>query len=128
MDQYDAFRIADPLFYDEPNRVERDELKFPAAAKPVPDGWTRNELGDWLVYWRDDTNTPAQGWKVHVSACLDNADAVLEAVWNYCVPRQICFKFLRSRLVMLQQNSKYGHRGSSGKLVTIYPTDDDQLE
>ena len=53
---------------------------------------------------------------------------VTEAVWDYCVPRDIAFKFLRSRSVMTMLNSKAAPRGSSGKLVTIYPLDETQLE
>ena len=71
---------------------------------------------------------PAQGWKIHVSSCLDDAERVLDAVWDYCVPRGLAFKFLRSRPVMVMLNSKSAFRGSSGKLVTIYPMDEAQLE
>jgi len=55
---------------------------------------------------------------------MDNAERVLEAVWNYCVPREISFKFLRSQGALLGRVSKYAARGFSGKLVTIYPPDD----
>ena len=54
--------------------------------------------------------------------------ARVTAVWDYCVPRGIAFKFLRNEPVMLMVNSKSAPRGSSGKLVTIYPTDEAQLE
>jgi hypothetical protein len=43
-------------------------------------------------------------------------------------PPGIAFKFLRNEPVMVMFNSKSAHRGSSGKLVTIYPADEAQLE
>ena len=41
---------------------------------------------------------------------------------------RLAFKFLRGPRVVMMLNSKYAARGSSGKLVTIYPADDDELE
>jgi len=71
---------------------------------------------------------PSQGWKIHVSSCLEDVDTTLAAVWEYCVPRGLAFKFLRSEAVLVMMNSKAAFRGSSGKLVTIYPADESQLE
>lgn len=63
-----------------------------------------------------------------MSACLDNAEEILEHVLGYCVPRGIPFKFIRSKQLLLLRNGKYAHRGSSGKSFTIYPRDDQQLQ
>lgn len=54
-------------------------------------------------------------------------ETILEHVLGYCVPRDIPFKFIRSKQLLLLRNGKYAPRGSSGKFVTIYPRDDDQL-
>ena len=126
--QYDAYCMADPHFYDTPTVIRRAELDFAVTARAVPDGWRRNEQDDWLVYRPEDVTLPGQGWKVHVAACLDNADEVLGIVWDYAVSRRLAFKYLRGRHIMLKCNAKYAHRGSSGKLVTLYPTDEAQLE
>ena len=69
-----------------------------------------------------------QGWKIHVSACLDNAEKVLDLVWQYCVDRELSFKYLRGKTSLLVRNAKYAARGSSGKFITIYPADDTELE
>jgi len=71
---------------------------------------------------------PAQGWKIHVSACVDDAERAIETVWDYCVPRAVAFKFLRGAPVQIMLNSKAASRASSGKLITIYPRDEGQLE
>ncbi|MGH3671041.1 MAG: class III lanthionine synthetase LanKC [Pseudonocardiaceae bacterium] len=123
---YEVYCIADPLFYDSMSGANRSE-SFEAAVRPTPDGWERHFLGKWVVMNPVGASVPQQGWKVHVSACLDNAERVLEAVWTYCVPRQITFKFLAGRSVVHLQNAKYAPRGSSGKFVTIYPADIDAL-
>lgn len=71
---------------------------------------------------------PAQGWKIHVSASTENAERVLAGLFDYCVPRQLSFKFLRSPLALHLRNAKYAPRGASGKLATIYPVDDASCE
>src|SRR5690606_15984733 len=85
-------------------------------------------LDDWLSYSPVGLILPKQGWKVHISACLDNAVRVLEKVWDYCLEHQLAFKFLRSPRVLLMRNSKYAGRGSSGKFITVYPRDDAETE
>ncbi|HEX6401959.1 MAG TPA: class III lanthionine synthetase LanKC [Pseudonocardiaceae bacterium] len=125
-DGYEVYCIADPLFYDSLAGHSRIE-SFDAARRPVPQGWERRFLGNWVVMNPLGATVPAQGWKVHASACLDNADRILETVWSYCVPRGITFKFLASRNIVHMQNAKYAPRESSGKFVTIYPADVDAL-
>ncbi|MFD2419587.1 class III lanthionine synthetase LanKC, partial [Amycolatopsis pigmentata] len=97
---------------------------FAIAKRTVPEGWRSHANGEWVMLAPDHARTPAQGWKVHVSACLDNADEVLESVWDYCLAAALPFKYLAGRQVFFLRNSKYANRGGSGKLVTIYPADD----
>lgn len=118
----------DPLFYDAPTVTRTDDVDFPVAQLPVPQGWRQTVLEDWLVYSPQELTLPSQGWKIHASACLDNAEEILDAVWGYCIPRGIAFKFVRSRQLLLLANGKYAHRGSSGKFITIFPADDAQFE
>ncbi|MFY1655901.1 class III lanthionine synthetase LanKC [Micromonospora sp. WMMD1274] len=126
-DRYDSYCAADPLFYDSLGSSV-DTSSFSAAERPVPVGWRCEPLGDWLIYAPESGSLPQQGWKVHVSASLPNAERVLTAVWDYCVPRGLSFKFIRSPRALLLRNSKYANRSASGKFVTIYPQDNTELE
>jgi tRNA A-37 threonylcarbamoyl transferase component Bud32 len=126
--RYEVYCLADPLFYDSTIQVREERLGFEFTRRPVPLGWERTELEDWLVHRPVGVSFPPQGWKVHVSACLDNADKVLTTVWDYCLRHRIPFKFLRGLEALLLANAKYAHRGASGKFVTIYPADEAQLE
>lgn len=127
-ERYSAFCVADPNFYDSPARTRGDDVDFSVATQPVPEAWTRMELDDWLVYHPDGANLPPQGWKIHASASLDDAERILDIAWNYCVPRGISFKFIRSLQLLFLRNSKYADRSASGKFITIYPRDDGELE
>jgi class III lanthionine synthetase len=121
--RYFAFCASDPLFYDKPDVDAGEPFEIPAA----PEGWIARENGPWRSLRPAGLRLPAQGWKVHVSATLDNAGRVLETVHAYCLRRRIAFKHLRSRRLLLGTNAKYAPRAGSGKFITIYPVGEEEL-
>ncbi|MFG1806322.1 class III lanthionine synthetase LanKC [Streptomyces sp. NPDC049040] len=145
--RYEIFCLADRYFYESLDRLPfavRDDSgsasgtaaeplveNFETAQRDVPQGWQMVRTGDWLHL--DPTpgsgrgSRPRQGWKIHVSAALGNADKVAAKVWDHCVPRGIPFKFVPSPQMLLLRNSKYAGRDTSGKFVTIYPDSEQQL-
>lgn len=125
-ERYDSYCAVDRLFYDSLGNAT-DGLTF-VSGRPAPDGWSAEPTGDWMIYAPDGGRLPQQGWKIHISAGVDNAERVLDAVWGYCVPRGLAFKFLRSPRIVLLRNSKYASRAASGKFVTVYPRDEAELE
>ncbi|MFC3384270.1 class III lanthionine synthetase LanKC [Couchioplanes azureus] len=126
--QYERFCVVDPLFYDSLSTRRPVAGLFAAARRAVPPGWRREALDDWLVYAPTDGSLPDQGWKIHVSACLHNADRVLDVVFGYCVAHAVAFKFVHGPAALLLRNAKYARRGTSGKFVTVYPRDEAELE
>jgi serine/threonine protein kinase len=126
---YQPFCMADPSFYDAMHSEGTAGESFATANRDLPDGWKLYEQDDWFVINPPvRPNLPMQGWKIHASATMDNADRVLDTVWDYCVARGIAFKFLRSSSALLARVSKYAPRGYAGKLVTIYPENDEACE
>jgi tRNA A-37 threonylcarbamoyl transferase component Bud32 len=129
MDDYEMYCLTDPVFYDTYMLKNSNGKDFALAQAEVPEGWRRDEVGDWLAYTpHAPVLLPAQGWKIHASACLESAPEILAAIWEYCIARNIPFKFIRSEELFFLRNVKYAPRGASGKFVTIYPTDEAQLE
>ncbi|NUR87048.1 MAG: lantipeptide synthetase, partial [Nonomuraea sp.] len=126
MDQYEAYCLADPVFYD---TLERQDADFPAELVEPPAGWAHERSDTWFYYAPlDGEPLPAQGWKIHVSARLEDAERAIAAVRGYCADRGLAFKFLRGPSALVMVNSKAASRASSGKLITIYPRDEAQLE
>ena len=82
----------------------------------------------WRHVHPDGVVLPNQGWKVHVSATVLNAGEVLRKSYEYLIARRVPFKYLRTQSIVLARNSKYAPREGSGKLITIYPADDAELE
>jgi tRNA A-37 threonylcarbamoyl transferase component Bud32 len=127
MEQYELYCLADRQFYDTPTNDD-ESPDFAICARPVPQEWGHEAGEVWTHYAPHGVSLPSQGWKIHVSSCLEDAERTLGAVWDYCVPGGLAFKFLRSESVLVMLNSKAAFRGSSGKLATIYPVDESQLE
>ncbi|GAA2604492.1 class III lanthionine synthetase LanKC [Streptomyces lienomycini] len=129
---YAVYCDADPYFYDAPHRTAprtgAARSRYAAASSPVPTGWQRHESGDWLALRPVDADLPDQGWKIHVSACLDNAESVLDRVWRHCVAGGTAFKFVPGRYLLHQRNAKYADRAGSGKFVTVYPANEAEFE
>ncbi|GAA2382438.1 class III lanthionine synthetase LanKC [Streptomyces glaucosporus] len=122
-----VYCYADPLFFEVPGRWDRGSAPFEVALRPVPAGWTRTVRGSWTHLTPPAHTLPEQGWKIHVSARSDQADRACGIVWDYCVREGVRFKHLAGPEVYLAHNSKYAPRSASGKLITVYPEDDDRL-
>jgi class III lanthionine synthetase len=106
-------------FYEHPGLSEAG--RHALAERPGPDGWKVSNDDTWTFFWPAAVALPEQGWKVHVSATLTDADDTIEIVAKYCFARLVPFKVLTNRQTHLRQNGKYAPRGRSGKLVAIYP-------
>lgn len=135
--RYEAYALADRHFYETPDRLAGDGADtaspgYETAGRAVPGGWRSARIGDWLTLTPVDDGGrprpgPTQGWKVHASATRANADRVAAIVWDYCVPRRIPFKFVPGPHLLHLRNAKYAARDTSGKFVTVYPADEEQL-
>lgn len=125
-EDYELHCWADRHFFDTPERIHDADCEFPLTSAPLPAGWRKQRSGVWIAC-RTGRELPEQGWKVHVSATADEAAHVIDVVAHECFARNLDFKFLRSAEAHLIVNSKGAPRGSSGKLVAIYPRDEHEL-
>jgi tRNA A-37 threonylcarbamoyl transferase component Bud32 len=126
---YARFCLLDRAFFEDPGREPDARDRFPLADADLPVGWRRHEAGIWVQCRPADPgkHLPEQGWKIHVSAAYGEYDEVVALVSAYCFANDLHFKFLRGPDTALRQNAKYAPRGSSGKLLTIYPVDWEEL-
>ncbi|MYT10258.1 MULTISPECIES: class III lanthionine synthetase LanKC, partial [Streptomyces] len=131
--RYEVYALADRHFYETPDRISAGETPvYETARRAVPAGWDSARIGDWLTLTPLGADGkpapgPSQGWKIHASATRANAERIAAIVWDYCVPRRISFKFVPGPHLLHLRNTKYAARDTSGKFVTIYPADEEQL-
>ncbi|MFH9959541.1 class III lanthionine synthetase LanKC [Streptomyces roseolus] len=128
-DNHHVYAGADPLFYDHP-AGGGDQRRFAAADRETPAGFRRHETASWIHLVPDgpgDPSLPAQGYKIHVSSTTEDAERVIDLVSEYCLRERVAHKFLPTHRIHLLNNGKYARRGSSGKLLTLYPADEARL-
>lgn len=81
--------------------------------------------------WRysrvEEPNDPDQGWKLHVSATILNAHAVLESIAPFLKSQRALFKAPVSLAELKKINSGiYYSYSQIGKFITVYPQTDEQ--
>ncbi|MEV5754596.1 class III lanthionine synthetase LanKC [Actinoallomurus sp. NPDC052308] len=118
-----SFLIADPDHY-APWDAADPGPRY--AAGPLPAGWTRRDSGAWTHWGPADLLLPDQGWKVHVSSSLPNAQFVLGVVAAACAESGVPFKHLAGREMFLHAHGKHANRVQSGKFCTLYPPTEDR--
>lgn len=128
--QYLEFCYADPFFYDRVRATGTPASGRMRRYRVQPDrdwaAWDFIESGGWLHATPGDDDLPDQGWKIHCSATLENAQRMLAIVSSYCADEGLHFKFLPSAGDLVRANVKYANRGGSGKFITLYPRDNDE--
>jgi tRNA A-37 threonylcarbamoyl transferase component Bud32 len=80
----------------------------------------------WVSFLRPGEPGPQQGWKLHLSATVDNAEEMLARVLPILRNGQIPFKVAASRARLAALNDGSGGMTQVGKFMTIYPRDDAQ--
>ncbi|HEX6519470.1 MAG TPA: class III lanthionine synthetase LanKC [Streptosporangiaceae bacterium] len=115
------YTVADEDYYLPPHRARDAGRAYAAPDAPV--GWTRTASGIWTVWNPPGRARSGQGWKVHVSARFERAQAVLDIVAGVCYDEGIPFKHLSASLYFLVLHHKHAPRAQSGKFCAAYPPD-----
>lgn len=86
--------------------------------------WTTDTDEMWCRVTPRSATRRAQGWKLHVSATVASAPAVLAKSLDVLLRGESAFKFARSLDQVSALNSRSTPRGNSGKFITVYPRSD----
>lgn len=118
MIEYYRFCTPGSIFYRRPDATEAAAGPF---ALTVPIDWQHSTDSEWSYCTPTEYDIPVQGWKLHVSATLENATEILELTADYLFEKRTAFKYLPSKRSVFESNAKYYDRINSGKFITIYP-------
>ncbi|MFI6299144.1 class III lanthionine synthetase LanKC [Nonomuraea sp. NPDC050790] len=121
------FCQSDPDFFARPDRIADAADRLETARRQPPPHWERTDKDLWVRLRPAYRPLKRTGWKIHVSVTPADADHACAIVWDYCVEHDLPFKFLRSRHAIRLLNGKYADRSASGKTITVYPADDEEL-
>jgi hypothetical protein len=91
------------------------------------DDWSVSLDGLWCRVSPVDHQPREQGWKLHVAATAASAGAVLRRSLPVLLDARPAFKFASSIEDIANLNGPHYPREGSGKFITVYPDDDEQL-
>lgn len=110
------------LFYEEFEKKYNPSDEFYSIVKSaLNNNWHIIRDGIWYHTFPTTYRFPVQGWKIHISARIDNSERVLAKVSSLLEKNEIAFKFALDSNVLMTINFKNWYRGASGKFITIYP-------
>ncbi|MEU7133574.1 class III lanthionine synthetase LanKC [Streptomyces sp. NPDC046261] len=124
---YDRFALADPVFYDTPERYPDDHDRLAAARRTPPQGWQRAESGWWITLRPPGSEPPAQGWQIHVSVTPERLARAVDIVWGHCVRARLAFDFVRSPATARESLGHRAERLPDRHLVTLHAGDEATL-
>ncbi len=121
------FLIADREYYEPLSRYSPARRDFhEPLSRVLPESWQLAHRNVWFdCSWPGAVLRP-QGWKIHLSATLGNAPAILVTAARVLTEVGVPFKFVADRTLLLLINGKRWNRGSAGKFLTAYPADTEQ--
>ncbi|MGH8903338.1 MAG: class IV lanthionine synthetase LanL [Egibacteraceae bacterium] len=88
--------------------------------------WEVTTDGLWCYVTPNEHSWRAQGWKLHLSATVSSAEAVLVRSLPVLLEGRSPFKFAHTLEHVAHLNARHTPRGHSGKFVTIYPENDEE--
>ncbi|WP_378740203.1 class IV lanthionine synthetase LanL [Nocardia brasiliensis] len=97
------------------------------AESAIGPRWRLREGDTWCTVTPPEHRSRAQGWKLHVSATPVSAPQVLTNAVPVLVAHECAFKFAATPRIVAELNASRADRAQSGKFLTVYPIDDDQL-
>ncbi len=115
------YTLASNTYFETPERMPLSGDYRKILRSLSPDDWIIKRSGLWYHMAPPGKKLPDKGFKLHISATLDNARSILKAALPVCIEQQVIFKVLQSESMLAIANCKFFPRESSHKLVTIYP-------
>jgi hypothetical protein len=118
---------ADPELFEPLERFRAQESDFIAPVRRIlPGDWRLSRKSIWIHASPPLAEVPPHGWKIHLSATLANAPAILTTAARLLAPLAVPFKFSADKAILQMVNGKRWSRGGAGKFVTLYPRDQQQ--
>lgn len=122
---YMKYTSEDSMYYEKKMRVDEDEFEVILN----DESWKIVKTDEvWTYYYIPNVVRPVQGWKIHISAAIDEAESVLKSVSKVLVSHNIPFKHIKNNRVLKEMYSKNGNRISAGKFITIYPLEEEFID
>ncbi|MEL3958193.1 class III lanthionine synthetase LanKC [Caldifermentibacillus hisashii] len=112
------------IFYSRPNKKSESSKPFKIPSFDVKK-WSVYSDDHWTNLIFNEKDFPDQGWKIHITADINEASSLLYDVAEYLIKNEISFKYVSNLSTLKSKNAKYANRSASGKFITVYPENND---
>lgn len=113
-------------FFHQPDTTYRPESYYASVVLPrLPRRWRLLTGPMWTQVVSPTPSRRTQGWKIHLSATLEDAVRALEIVTSIAPAHQTEFKFAADPTRHMRLLSKNIPRQTGGKFITLYPSSDE---
>jgi len=123
MAEFEDFLAISPRYFEPLSRHRETSEYRDALSGLLPGDWNVAREGVWLVASAPGVQSPAQGFKIHVSSTVATAKHLIERVVPVCVDFGTLFKLAADPFLLARLTGKRCARQSSGKFMTVYPRD-----
>jgi serine/threonine protein kinase len=124
--------LADSIFFETIDYYQPQEDGLVELVKSLlPGDWRFGRNTVWLGCHppeERDRPLPQQGWKIHISSSVTNADDIVRAVVPVLSRNNVAFKFSLDRRLLALMHSKGWARQGAGKFITVYPLDEEHFK
>lgn len=107
-------------------------LALSATRAGLSEGWRTVNFSDgpvtWTLFSCQHRQTPDQGWKIHVSSSISESPDLFARVVPFLIATESCFKIPASLEHISIINSGRAGNALIGKIVTVYPKYDCDLQ
>lgn len=127
VEEVSFYTYGDREYFETPRRFPIASTYADVVRGLLPAGWRLTHFDTWLLAKRDEAEPPMQGFKIHLSSSLRDADAMLRRLAPVCTSADVMFKVVADPALHGFMNSKRYSRAGSGKFAAIYPRDEAQF-
>lgn len=116
------YMFSDTRYYERLSRARSTRVYVDLLGSLVPPDWPTFRSEIWIEAKPPKAHGRSQGFKIHLSASLEDAEATINIAVPILIERCTPFKVIADPSLHRFANSKLFPRGSSGKFITIYPS------
>jgi hypothetical protein len=124
MEEFSSFTFSHRDYFEALGRFPITRVYPDLVESMLPAGWKTSRFDVWLQANPEGAALAPQGFKIHVSSTVAEAQTVLRRVVPECVRAGVTFKLVADPSLLRFQNSKRSARGGSGKFIAVYPPDE----
>ena len=121
MSDLEFFTVASNEYFESLAHYSSNLRYWDVVRDLLPADWRLERIDIWLMARPPRTLTAEQGFKIHISATVGNAEEILRRVVPEYVREGVPFKLAADSDLLRLMGSKNYHRGSSGKFLVAYP-------